>query len=93
MVKKPNQRVVIVGEGLGVLNGLVAEVSHDSTDGLGDHVSSQFLSRHSHLLNHHILSPPPPPLTRPKMSVQLNPSNSLGFRSTHLPCVAYLIIY
>ncbi|PPQ91678.1 hypothetical protein CVT25_012891 [Psilocybe cyanescens] len=71
---KSKKKVVIVGEGLGVLNGLVAGVSHDTDDGVRDHVVSSFLTSHHRRNN---LSPPPPP---PNMSVSLNPSNSLGFR-------------
>jgi len=79
MVKKGNQqqrRVVIVGEGLGMLNGLVAGVSHGGSDINGrDHVASSFFSRHT---NRSSPKPHPPQNT---MSVQLNPSSSLGFRS------------
>lgn len=85
MARKGNQRVVIVGEGLGVLNGVVAAgVSHDGESiHRRDHVASAFLSRHTHL--NRIPTPPP---ARVKMSVSLNPSNSLGFRSTFLPVSA-----
>jgi hypothetical protein len=77
MVKKANQRVVIVGEGLGMLNGMVQGVSHGSSEG---HVAGTFLRRHpSSTLN--LLSPPP----RKTMSVSLNPSSALGFRRACLP--------
>ncbi|KAJ3516699.1 hypothetical protein NLJ89_g957 [Agrocybe chaxingu] len=71
--RRGHRRVVIVGEGLGVLNGVVAGVSsHGSSDMNGrDHVASSFFARSS---------PNPPSHTNSKMSVQLNPSSSLGFR-------------
>ncbi|KAH9480412.1 Vesicle-associated membrane protein-associated protein scs22, partial [Psilocybe cubensis] len=71
---KPKKKVVIVGEGLGMLNGLVAGVSHDADDaGLRDHVVSSFLTSHHRTRNN------PPPPTTTNMSVSLNPSKSLGF--------------
>jgi hypothetical protein len=78
MVKRERQRVVIVG---GVLNGLVAGVSHGS-----DHVASSFLRRHSNLAqlplpSHH------------KMSVSLNPSSALGFRSAYLPFLVLVVAH
>ena len=51
----------------GVLNGLV---SHHSSD----HVAGSFLRRQSNLAQ-------PPLPSRHKMSVSLNPSSALGFRS------------
>ena len=79
MVKRQRQRVVIVGEGLGVLNGLVAGVSHGS-----DHVASSFLRRHSNLAQL-------PPTSRREMSVSLNPSSALGFRSASLLFLALIV--
>ena len=78
MAKRHRQRVVIVGEGLGVLNGLVAGVSHGSSD----HVASSFLN-----LAHH------PRPSRHKMSVSLNPSSALGFRSAFLPVMALIVAH
>lgn len=71
MVKKPHQRVVIVGETVPG-GGLVARVSHGEG---GDHVATHFTSRQPNNL-----APTPPPLPRAKMSVSLNPPNALGFR-------------
>ena len=75
-VKKPQKRVVIVGETVpGGVHGLVARVSHGEG---GDHVATQFTTRQPNNLA------PPPPTPRPKMSVSLNPPNALGFRRTLL---------
>jgi hypothetical protein len=72
MVKKPHQRVVIVGETApGAVHGLVARVSHGEG---GDHVAAHFTTRQPNNLAPH------PPLPRTKMSVSLNPPNALGFR-------------
>jgi hypothetical protein len=78
MQKAKRQRVVIVGEGLGMLNGLVAGVSH----GGSDHVASSLLGRQSTLYLPQHPSPRLP--SRQKMSVSLNPSSALGFRSASL---------
>ena len=81
MPRKANQRVVILGEGLGVLNDVVAGVSHGPSD--GGHVASAFLARHSRS-NLSLPQHPPPSAAavaaRPTMSVSLNPSNALGFK-------------
>lgn len=78
MKQERQQRVVIVG---GVLNGLVAGVSQGP-----DHVASSFLRRHSNLAqlplpSHH------------KMSVSLNPSSALGFRSAYLLFLALVVAH
>lgn len=82
MPRKANQRVVILGEGLGVLNDVVAGVSHGPGD--GGHVASAFLARHSRS-NLSLPQHPPPSAVaaaaaRPTMSVSLNPSNALSFK-------------
>lgn len=80
MVKKPHQRVVIVGETVpGGVHGMVAHVSHGEG---GDHVATQFTTRQPNNLA------PPPPTPRTKMSVSLNPPNALGFRRMFLAVFA-----
>ncbi|KAF8890011.1 hypothetical protein CPB84DRAFT_1749169 [Gymnopilus junonius] len=72
MARKRDQKVVIFGEGLGVLNAVAAGVSHDGGSiHSRDHVASTFLRPLNRL---------PTPPSRHKMSVSLNPPNALGFR-------------
>ena len=53
------------------------------THGSSDHVASSFMRRHSNLAlpSHH------------KMSVSLNPSSALGFRSAYLPFLALVVAH
>jgi hypothetical protein len=74
LTKQSGRRVVIVGEGLGMLDKLVASHGNNSTD----HVDISFFS---HPDTHPSLQPLPARSTKSIMSVQLNPPNSLGFRS------------
>ena len=72
--KQSGRRVVIVGEDLGMLDKLVASHANSSTD----HVDILSFSQPD---TNPSLQPLPARSTKTIMSVQLNPPNSLGFRS------------
>ena len=76
-MQQPRQGMVVLGEGLGMLNRLLsAGASHgDNTE---DHVVGSFIQQTD---THSSSNPPPPRSLKDIMSVQLNPSSSLGFRS------------
>src|SRR5258708_38819928 len=81
LIKQSGRRVVIVGEGLGMLDKLVAAgVSHGNSS--TDHVDFSLFSQTD---THPSLLPLPARSSKNIMSVPLNPPNSLGFKSTLIP--------